>query len=174
MAGGRCLQTVVATHPESSAAFSPCGDAKEFKMKTHADSTAKLVAALTLSAVVMAFTVGVQAQDTTSSLTPIYGSQLMSDPERSAYQTKMLSLKTDQAREAFRLEHHEAMKIRAAARGVTLPNEPPAKGLGIQGNAPQGTGQGGATGKSGGMGSATGGGASSGSGAGPGAGGGRK
>ena len=166
--------TDVATHPEFSAAFSPCGDAKEFKMKMQSDSTAKLVAALTLSAVVMAYTVGVQAQDTTSSLTPIYGSQLMSDPERSAYQTKMRSLKTDQAREAFRLEHHEEMKIRAAARGVTLPNEPPAKGLGIQGNAPQGAVQGGATGKTGGMGSATGGGASagSGSGAGPGAGGG--
>jgi uncharacterized membrane protein YgcG len=170
--------TDVATHPEFSGAFSQCGDAKEFKMKMQmqSDSTAKLVAALTLSAVVMAYTVGVQAQDTTSSLTPIYGSQLMSDPERSAYQTKMRSLKTDQAREAFRLEHHEEMKIRAAARGVTLPNEPPAKGLGIQGNAPKGAVQGGATGKSGGMGSATGGGASagSGSGAGPGAGGGRK
>ena len=146
----------------------------KMQMQMQSDSTAKLVAALTLSAVVMAYTVGVQAQDTTSSLTPIYGSQLMSDPERSAYQTKMRSLKTDQAREAFRLEHHEEMKIRAAARGVTLPNEPPAKGLGIQGNAPQGVVQGGATGKTGGMGSATGGGASagSGSGAGPGAGGG--
>ena len=170
--------TDVATHPEFSAAFSPCGDAKEFKMKMQSDSTAKLVAALTLSAVVMAYTVGVQAQDTTSSLTPIYGSQLMSDPERSAYQTKMRSLKTDQAREAFRLEHHEEMKIRAAARGVTLPNDPPGKGLGIQGSVPQGAGQGGATGKSGGMGSAAGGGAGagsgsgSGSGAGPGAGGG--
>ena len=95
-------------------------------MKMQSDSTAKLVAALTLSPVVMPYTVGVQAQDTTSSLTPIYGSQLMSDPERSAYQTKMRSLKTDQAREAFRLEHHEEMKIRAAASGVTLPNEPPA------------------------------------------------
>jgi hypothetical protein len=172
--------TDVATHPEFSGAFSQCGDAKEFKMQMQmqmqmqSDSTAKLVAALTLSAVVMAYTVGVQAQDTTSSLTPIYGSQLMSDPERSAYQTKMRSLKTDQAREAFRLEHHEEMKIRAAARGVTLPNEPPAKGLGIQGNAPQGAVQGGATGKTGGMGGATGGGASAGSGAGPGAGGGRK
>ena len=143
-------------------------------MKMHSDSTAKLVAVLTLSAAVMAYTMGVQAQDTTSSLAPIYGAQLMSDPERSAYQTKMRSLKTDQAREAFRLEHHEEMKIRAAARGITLPNEPLAKGLGIQGNAPQGSGQGGAAGKSGGMGSATGGGASagSGSGAGPGAGGG--
>lgn len=140
------------------------------KMQMQSDSTAKLVAALTLSAVVMAYTVGVQAQDTTSSLTPIYGSQLMSDPERSAYQTKMRSLKTDQAREAFRLEHHEAMKIRAAARGVTLPNDPPGKGLGIQGSVPQGAGQGGATGKTGGMGSATGGGASAGSGSGSGAG----
>jgi hypothetical protein len=170
--------TDVATHPEFSGAFSQCGDAKEFKMKMQmqmqmqSDSTAKLVAALTLSAVVMAYTVGVQAQDTTSSLTPIYGSQLMSDPERSAYQTKMRSLKTDQAREAFRLEHHEEMKIRAAARGVTLPNEPPAKGLGIQGSVPQGAGQGGAAGKSGGMGGATGGGAGAGSGAGSGAGGG--
>ena len=139
-------------------------------MTMPSDSTAKVVAALTLSAAVMAYTVGVQAQDTTSSLTPIYGSQLMSDPERSAYQTKMRSLKTDQAREAFRLEHHEEMKIRAAARGVTLPNEPPAKGLGIQGSVPQGAGQGGTAGKPGGMGSATGGGAGAGVGAGSGAG----
>ena len=137
-------------------------------MKMQSDSTAKVVAALTLSAVVMAYTVGVQAQDTTNAVTPIYGSQLMSEPERSAYQTKMRSLKTDQAREAFRLEHHEEMKIRAAARGITLPNEPLAKGLGIQGNVPQGAGQGGAAGKSGGMGGATGGGASAGSGPGPG------
>ena len=88
------------------------------------------------------------------------------------FKTKMRALKTAQAREAFRLEHHEEMKIRATARGVTLPNEPLAKGLGIQGNVPQGAGQGGTTGKSGGMGSATGGGAAAEAGAG--AGGGRK
>ncbi len=86
------------------------------------------------------------------------------------FKTKMRALKTAQAREAFRLEHHEEMKIRATARGVTLPNELLAKGLGIQGNVPQGAGQGGTTGKSGGMGSATGGGAA----AEAGAGGGRK
>ena len=141
-------------------------------MNMQSDSTAKVVAALTLSAVVMTYTMGAHAQDTTSSLMPIYGSQLMSDPERSAYQTKMRSLKTDQAREAFRLEHHEEMKIRASARGITLPNEPYAKGLGIQGHVPQGAGQGGAAGKSGGMGGATGGSAGAGSGAG--GGGGRK
>ena len=88
------------------------------------------------------------------------------------FKTKMRALKTEQAREAFRLAHHEEMKIRATARGVTLPNEPLAKGLGIQGNVPQGAGQGGTTGKSGGMGSATGGGAAAE--AGVGGGGGRK
>ena len=86
------------------------------------------------------------------------------------FKTKMRALKTAQARDAFRLEHHEEMKIRATARCVTLPNELLAKGLGIQGNVPQGAGQGGTTGKSGGMGSATGGGAA----AEAGAGGGRK
>ena len=65
------------------------------------------------------------------------------------FKTKMRALKTEQAREAFRLEHHEEMKIRATARGVTLPNEPLAKGLGIQGFVPQGSGQGGPAGNAG-------------------------
>jgi len=65
------------------------------------------------------------------------------------FKTKMRALKTEQAREAFRLEHHEEMKIRATARGVTLPNEPLVKGLGIQGSAPQGSGQGGPAGNAG-------------------------
>ena len=65
------------------------------------------------------------------------------------FKTKMRALKTEQAREAFRLEHHEEMKIRATARGVTLPNEPLAKGLGIQDIVPQGSGQGGPAGNAG-------------------------
>ena len=65
------------------------------------------------------------------------------------FKTKMRALKTEQAREAFCLEHHEEMKIRATARGVTLPNEPLAKGLGIQGIVPQGSGQGGPAGNAG-------------------------
>ena len=65
------------------------------------------------------------------------------------FKTKMRALKTEQAREAFRLEHHEEMKIRATARGVTFPNEPLAKGLGIQGIVPQGSGQGGPAGNAG-------------------------
>ena len=65
------------------------------------------------------------------------------------FKTKMRALKTEQAREAFRLEHHEEMKIRATVRGVTLPNELLAKGLGIQGSVPQGSGQGGPAGNAG-------------------------
>ena len=121
-------------------------------MKTTSHPSTNVVFALAMSAVVMAYSGGAQAQDKSSSLMPIYGSQLMSDPERSAYQTKMRALKTEQAREAFRLEHHEEMKIRAAARGVTLPNDPPGKVLGIQGTVPQGLGQPGPSGNPGGMG----------------------
>lgn len=57
----------------------------------------------------------------------IYGSQLMTSAERSAYRKKMRSLKTNQEREAFRTQHHEEMQKRAAARGVTLPDVPPAR-----------------------------------------------
>jgi hypothetical protein len=137
------------THPESSAASAQLGIQRNSIMKTTSHPSTNVVFALAMSAVVMAYSGGVQAQDKSSSLMPIYGSQLMSDPERSAYQTKMRALKTEQAREAFRLEHHEEMKIRAAARGVTLPNDLPAKGLGIQGSVPQGSGQGGPAGNAG-------------------------
>jgi len=122
-------------------------------MTLNSHTPRKVAFALAISACLSTFGGAAMAQDKTSSLMPIYGSELMSDPERSAYQTKMRSLKTEPAREAFRLEHHEEMKIRATARGVTLPNDPPAKGLGIQGTVPQGLGQGGPSGNAGGMGS---------------------
>lgn len=58
----------------------------------------------------------------------IYGSQLMTSAERSAYRKKMRSLKTEQEREAFRTQHHEEMQKRAQERGVKLPDSPPAQG----------------------------------------------
>ena len=39
--------------------------------------------------------------------------------------TKMRTLKTSKDRDAFRLDHHEKMKVRAAEKGITLPNSPP-------------------------------------------------
>jgi hypothetical protein len=77
----------------------------------------------------------------------IYGSQLMTDKERNEYRTRMRAAKTVQEQEQVRNEHHERMKVRAKERGVTLPDQPPARGMG----GGMGPGTGGGTG--GGMGS---------------------
>ena len=58
----------------------------------------------------------------------IYGSQLMTQQERDEHRTKIRAAKTAEEREQIRKEHHEQMKERAKARGVTLPDEPPARG----------------------------------------------
>jgi hypothetical protein len=58
----------------------------------------------------------------------IYGSQLMTQEERSQYRNQMRSAKTAKEREQIRAEHHERMKVRAKERGMTLPDDPPARG----------------------------------------------
>lgn len=68
--------------------------------------------------------------------TVIYGYQLMTPEERQAHRIKMRSLTTVQEREAFRLEHHQAMQERAKARGVTLPEAPMPMGMGRGGMGP--------------------------------------
>ena len=81
-----------------------------------------LAAALTLSAGV---SLGADQQET------IYGSQIMTQQERTEYRTKMRAVKTAEEREQIRKEHHERMKERAKAQGITLPDEPPARGGGM-------------------------------------------
>lgn len=56
----------------------------------------------------------------------MYGSELMTPQERAEYQNRMRELRTEQEREAFRLEHHTKMQERAKAKGMTLPDAPPA------------------------------------------------
>lgn len=80
----------------------------------------------------------------------IYGSQLMTEQERIEHRTTMRNLKTQQERDAYRLEHHKLMQERATARGVTLPDMPPQAGAGIGQGA--GVGQRGGMGQGGGMG----------------------
>ena len=103
--------------------------------------------------------VRVQAQDPATTQAQVYGSQLMTDAERTAYQNKMRSMKTSAERDAFRMEHHESMKVRAAEKGVTLPDTPmmnkankgqaaTGKGQGSSGSA--GTGAAGGAGAGGG------------------------
>ena len=80
----------------------------------------------------------VQAQDQAQA--QIYGSQLMTDAERAEYHSKMRTLKTNKERDAFRLDHHENMKARAAEKGVTLPDKP--QGAGSKANSGFGGGPG--------------------------------
>lgn len=54
----------------------------------------------------------------------IYGSQLMTQQERTEYRSRMRAAKTAGEREQIRAEHHEAMKVRAQERGFTLPDAP--------------------------------------------------
>ena len=71
----------------------------------------------------------------------IYGSQLMTQQERNEYRAQMHNAKTAQEREQIRKEHHERMKVRAKEKGVTMPDEPPARGMG-GGMGPGGGGMG--------------------------------
>lgn len=92
-----------------------------------------------------------QTQDQTRTQTQnqtqdrIYGSQLMTRQERIEFRSKMRSTKTAEEREKIRAEHHEQMKARGKERGVTLPDEPPARGGGMG----PGSGMGGGTGMGG-------------------------
>ena len=115
---------------------------QKIKMKTLRTTTSKLVllAGLISASALVSMGVDVFAQD--QAQVQIYGSQLMTSAERTEYQTKMRALKTDKERDAFRLDHHDKMKVRAAEKGVTLPNSPPAAGTGPKVTTGQGVGPG--------------------------------
>ena len=51
----------------------------------------------------------------------IYGSELMTEQERTEYLMKMHAAPNAEEREKIRSEHHALMQARARARGVTLP-----------------------------------------------------
>lgn len=70
-------------------------------------------------------------QTKTQAKEQVYGSQLMTQEERSAYRMKMRSAKNQDEREQIRLEHHKQMQERAKEKGVTLPEDPPARGGGM-------------------------------------------
>jgi hypothetical protein len=59
-----------------------------------------------------------------------HGSQLMSPAERSEHRATMWSLSPSE-REAYRAEHHEAMKKRAESMGLSLPDQSPPYGQGF-------------------------------------------
>jgi len=71
--------------------------------------------------------------DQTRAQDQIYDSHLMTPQERANYRARMQSAKTAQEREQIRAEHHEPMQARAKERGVTLLDQPPARGGGGMG-----------------------------------------
>ncbi len=101
-----------------------------------------------------------QDRDTTASQSreaaqdrDIYGYQLMTPAERQEYRDRMRAAQSSEEREKIRAEHHQEMQKRAEARGMTLPDTPPAaRGGGMMGDG-MGRGMGGGgMGPGGGMG----------------------
>jgi len=99
------------------------------------------LAALTAT-IWLAVSVPVQAEEF------VYGRRLMTEQEMAQHRAQMRSLQTEQAREAYRLEHHKRMQLRAQEQGLTLPEEPGPYGRGAgprdgsgMGAGPQGGGR---------------------------------
>jgi len=121
-------------------------------MKRHTPITA-VIAAVFVAATSISALAQTPAPAQTQAQQRIYGSQLMTAQERNEYQQRMRELKTVQERDALRKDHHAKMQVRANERDVTLPVEPPARGMGAglrdgsrpgmgQGAGPRGGGQG--------------------------------
>lgn len=91
-------------------------------MCTRAMSLSGLIAALLLSGSAIA---AAPAPET------IFGSQLMTEQERTVYRARMWAAESEEARAAIRAEHHEQMRARAQAQGLSLPDVPPAAGAGM-------------------------------------------
>lgn len=70
-----------------------------------------------------------QQQAQTQNQTTV-GSQLMTAEERKTHRAKMRSSASREDREKVRAEHHEVMKQRAKEQGTTIPEHPPAGGMG--------------------------------------------
>ena len=99
--------------------------------KSQKNSFSKVTLLAVLAAASGTWNSVVLAQDQVQVQTQIYGSQLMSSTERTDYQSKLRSFKTDVELEAFRLDHHEKMKVRAAEKGLILPAVAPSPGTGL-------------------------------------------
>jgi len=94
--------------------------------------------------------VQLQAKEQVQKKEKIYGSQMMTSQERTEQRKKMRAAKTTEERERIRAEHHEAMKMRAQERGVTLPDTPPNGGMGMGAGAGSSAGPTGGSGRNGG------------------------
>jgi hypothetical protein len=91
---------------------------------------------------ILACAIGLTANQAMAADDPVYGYQLMTQQERMDYREQMRSMKTEEERAAFRLEHHRLMQERAKEKGVTLPDEPMPAGKGMGPGSGMGSGGG--------------------------------
>ena len=75
------------------------------------------------------FTLAVDQEQTQKQVT---GKELMTEQERAEHHTRMRAAKTQEEREQIRKQQHERMKQRAKERGLSIPDEPPAKSGGTE------------------------------------------
>lgn len=73
----------------------------------------------------------------------IFGSQLMTAEERTAFSAQMRNATTEEERQKIRLEHRTLMLERAKAKGVTLSDTPMMNGQGMGDGKATGMGMGG-------------------------------
>jgi hypothetical protein len=62
---------------------------------------------------------------------PIFGGRMMTQEERAEYHARMRAAKTVAERRKVRKEQHDAMVARAKERGVSIPDDPTARGPGM-------------------------------------------
>ncbi len=82
------------------------------------------------------------AQSADADQPPIYGSQIMTEQERLEYRQRMRNATSATKQQQIRAEHHQRMQQRAQQMGKTLPDEPPARGMGAGTGMGRGQGMG--------------------------------
>jgi hypothetical protein len=60
-----------------------------------------------------------------------YGRNLMTEQERAEHRARIRSMDTEEERYMYRQQIHEEMKKRASERGISLSDEPGARGKGL-------------------------------------------
>lgn len=101
-----------------------------------------LISALILPSAIALAADQTMTQEELQTQEQIYGSQLMTEQERSEYRAQMRAAKTPEEQEQIRMAHHKRMEERAKEHGVTIPGEPPVRGGGMNSSSTKGSGGG--------------------------------
>lgn len=90
-----------------------------------------VAAALALSSGLVMAEDNEMSRDRLETQQQVQGRQLMTQQEREEFRNKMRSANSAEERQQIQKEHHERMKLRAKERGLSMPNDPPADGMGM-------------------------------------------